>query len=175
MQQLEERITSRCGKLTLKISRYMAVIAAIVLGIMMVLTVADVCGRYFFLKPIEGTFELIGIMLVIAGCLGLGFCQLNQGNIRITIIADSLPPRGQAIVYLISYTIGAVISGMICWRGLLRAWDYIFKTLGGVTVTLKLPFWPFMFLLALGFGWLCFILLIDAYLAAKEVFRREPH
>ena len=175
MQQLEERITSRCGKVTLRTSRYMAVIAAVVLGIMMVLTVADVCGRYFFLRPVEGTFELIGIMLVIAGCLGLGFCQLNQGNIRITIFAERLPPRGQAIVYLISYAIGAVITGMICWRGLLRAWGYIFKTLGGVTVTLHLPYWPFMFLLALGFGWLCFILIIDAYLAAKEVFRRGPN
>jgi TRAP-type C4-dicarboxylate transport system permease small subunit len=153
----------------------MAVIAAVVLGIMMVLTVADVCGRYFFLKPITGTFELIGIMLVIAGCLGLGFCQLNQGNIRITIIADHLPPRGQAIVYSISYAIGAVVSGMICWRGLLRAWDYVFKTLGGVTVTLRMPFWPFMLLLALGFGWLCFILIIDTYLALKEVFRRGPN
>jgi len=172
LQQQEERITSRCGKVTLKISRVMAVIAAVVLSIMMVLSVADVCGRNFFLKPITGTFELIGIMLVIAGCMGLGFCQLNQGNIRISILADRLPSRGQAIVYLISYIIGAAVTGMICWQSGLRAWAYIFKTLGGVSVTLKMPYWPFMFILSIGFGWLCVILLIDIFITAREVFRR---
>lgn len=155
----------------LNISRVMAVIAAIVLGIMMINTVADVCGRYFFLRPIEGTFELVGIMLVIAGSLGLGYCQLNNGNIRINVLSDILPSRGQLIVYIVAYIVAAVTSGMICWQGGLRAWDYMFKTLGGTTVTLGLPYWPFMLLLAIGFGWVCLIFLIDIYLTLKEVFR----
>ena len=171
MQQQEERVLSRCSSTILKISRVMAVIAAAVLGIMMINTVADVCGRYFFLAPIEGTYELVGIMLVIAGSLGLGYCQLNKGNIRITVIFDLLPMRGQAIVYLIAYTICAVISGMICWQGALRAWEYMFKELGGTTVTLGLVFWPFMLLLSIGFGWVCIIFLIDIYLIFREVFK----
>lgn len=150
----------------------MAVIAAIVLGIMMVITVIDVCGRNFFLKPVEGTFELVGIMLVIAGCLGLGYCQLNLGNIRITVISDLLRPRGQSIIYLIAYIIAAVTAGMICWQGGLRAWDYIFKELGSIIIALNIPYWPFMMLLAIGFGWACLIFLIDIYLTAKEVFKR---
>ena len=149
----------------------MAVIAAAVLGIMMINTVADVFGRYFFLSPIEGTFELVGMMLVIAGSLGLGYCQLNEGNIRITVISDLLPYRGQSIIFLIAYIIAAVVSGMICWQGGLRAWEYIFKELGGTTVTLGLVFWPFMMLLAIGFGWVCLIFLIDIYLTARKVFR----
>lgn len=171
MQEQEERILLRCGSAILKVSRVMAVIAAAVLGIMMINTVADVCGRYFFLSPIEGTFELVGIMLVIAGSLGLGYCQLNKANIRITVLSDLLPYRGQSIVYLIAYIICAVTTGMICWQGALRAWEYIFKELGGTTVTLGLVFWPFMMLLAIGFGWVCLIFLIDIYITAKEVFR----
>jgi TRAP-type C4-dicarboxylate transport system permease small subunit len=171
LQLQEEKILLRCGKVILYVSRVMAVIAAIVLGIMMINTVADVCGRYFFLKPIEGTFELVGIMLVIAGSLGLGYCQLNNGNIRINILADLIPYRGQLIVYIIAYIIAAVTSGMICWQGGLRAWEYMFKTLGGTTVTLGLVYWPFMLLLAIGFGWVCLIFLIDVYLTIREVFR----
>lgn len=161
----------RCGKWTLKISRVMAVIAAAVLAIMMINTVADVCGRYFFTKPIEGTFELVGIMLVIAGSLGLGYCQLNQGNIRITVLSDLFRPRIQAVIFLVAYIIAAITTGMICWQSALRAWGYIFKTLGGTSVTLGLPFWPFMMLLAIGFGWVCIIFLIDIYITAKEVFK----
>ena len=174
MQIQEERILGRCGKFILKISRVMAVIAAVVLAIMMILTVVDVCGRYFFLKPIEGTYQLVGIMLVIAGCLGLGYCQLNEANIRITVLADRFSRRGQDIIYLIAYAIAAVTTGLICWQGALRAWDYIFKGRGGTIVSLNLPLWPFMMLLAIGFGWVCLIFLIDIYLTARKVFRRGP-
>ncbi len=171
MQLQEERVLLRCGKTILQISRVMSVIAAVALGIMMINTVADVCGRYFFLAPIEGTFELVGIMLVIAGSLSLGYCQLNKGHIRITVICDLLPARGQAIIFFVAYIIAGVVSGMICWQGALRAWDYIFKELGGTTVTLGLVFWPFMLLLSIGFGWLCLIFLIDIYLTFREVFK----
>ncbi len=172
MLQQEEQVLSRCGSVIRKISRVMAVIAAAVLAIMMVLTVADVCGRDFFLKPIEGTYELVGIMLVIAGCLGLGYCQLNLGNIRITVLADLFSPRGQAIIFLVAYIIAAVTTGLICWQGSIRAWEYIFKDLGGIIIRLRLPLWPFMMMMALGFGWACLIFLIDIYLTAKEVFKR---
>jgi TRAP-type C4-dicarboxylate transport system permease small subunit len=171
MQISDEKTLARNGRLLLKISRVMAVIAAVVLGIMMINTVADVCGRYFFLSPIEGTFELVGIMLVIAASLGLGYCQLNQANIRITVISDLLPPRGQAIVFLVSHIICAVIAGMICWRGWLRGWEYIFKELGGTTVTLGLPYWPFMLLLSIGFGYVGLIFVLDIYNSFREVFK----
>lgn len=172
MQEQEERVLLRCGKPIMKVSRIMAVIAAVVLGIMMILTVADVCGRNFFLRPIEGTYELVGIMLVIAASLGIGYCQLNLGNIRITVISDVLPPRGQNIILLVAYIIAAVCCGMICWQSGIRAWDYIFKQFGGMIVTLRVPLWPFMMLLAVGFGWACLIFLFDIYLTGKEVFKR---
>ena len=111
-------------------------------------------------------------MLVIAGCLGLGYCQLNLGNIRITVLSDILPPRGQAIIFLIAYIIAAVGTGMIAWQGGIRAWEYIFKDLGGIIIRLRLPLWPFMMTLAVGFAWACMIFCIDIYLTAKEVFKR---
>ena len=172
MQLQEERVLLRCGRFILRVSRGMAVIAAIVLAVMMILTVADVCGRNFFLKPIEGTVELVGIMLVVAGCLGLGYCQLNEGNIRITIISDRFSQRGQDIIFLFAYIIGAVVTGLICIKGGERAWEYIFKDFGGTIVRLHLPYWPFMMLLAVGFGWACLIFVIDIYIRVRRVFSR---
>jgi TRAP-type C4-dicarboxylate transport system permease small subunit len=171
MQQIDEKTLLRGRKPILWISRVMAVIAAAVLGIMMLSTVADVCGRYFFLAPIEGTYELVGIMLIIAACFGLGYCQLNKANIKITVLSDLLPPRIQSIVYLISYIIGAVVSGIICWQGWLRMYEYMFMGIGSTTSTLNLPLWPFMLSLSVGFGWVCIIFLIDVYFSFVEVFR----
>jgi TRAP-type C4-dicarboxylate transport system permease small subunit len=171
MQELEERVLLRCGKPILRVSRIMGVIAAAVLGVMMVITVADVCGRYFFLKPIEGTFEIVGIFLVIAASLSLGYCQLNLANIRITVLSDLFSQRTQSIIFLVAYIIAAVVSAMISWQGGLRAWEYMFKELGATTVTLGLPFWPFMLLLTIGFAWVCIIFLIDIYFTFREVFK----
>jgi TRAP-type C4-dicarboxylate transport system permease small subunit len=171
MQIQEKRVLLRQGSVILRVSSIMSAIAAIVLGFMMVNTVGDVVGRYFFLKPIEGTFELVGICLVIAASLGLGFCQLNKANIRISVISDLFKSRGQSIIYLIAYVICAMASGGICWQGWLRGWEYIFKELGGTTVTLGLPYWPFMLLLSIGFGWVTLIFLIDIYISFVEVFK----
>jgi TRAP-type C4-dicarboxylate transport system permease small subunit len=171
MLQLDEKTLSRHSRAVLWISRVMAVISAVVLGIMMVNTVADVCGRYFFTSPIDGTYELVGIMLIIAACFGLGYCQLNKANIRITVLSDLLPPRGQSIVNLISYIICAIGSGVICWQGWLRMYEYMFKGIGSTSATLNLPLWPFMLALSVGFGWVCLIFLIDVYLSFLEVFK----
>ena len=58
MQVQAEKILARGGKVILKISRAMAIIAAVVLAFMMILTVIDVCGREFFLKPVQKFFFL---------------------------------------------------------------------------------------------------------------------
>ena len=47
------------------VSKYMAIVAAVVLGVMMLLTTADVTGRYFFNAPINGTWEIVGLLLIL--------------------------------------------------------------------------------------------------------------
>ena len=171
MFEQEERVLLRMGRSIMKASRVMGGCAAIVLGIMMINVTADVIGRKFFLEPIQGTPELVAMMLIIAASLTLGYCQLNKANIRISLFFDLFPQRAQSILYFFAYLICAFVCGMICWRGALRGWEYIFKGEAGETVTLGMPYWPFMLLLALGFGWACIIFLIDVYFSFVEVFR----
>ena len=155
-----------------KVSIVLAAIAAASLGAMMFLSVADVCGRYFFLHPINGAAELVGVLLVIASSLGLGWCQLIKGNIRITLISDRLTPRGQTILYILAYIVCIAASVILCWQGVLLARDHMFKQFGGVTTILAMPFWPFMLVMAIGFGWAAVIFLIDIFNSFVEVFRR---
>jgi TRAP-type C4-dicarboxylate transport system permease small subunit len=162
---------TRCNLVILWISRIMAAIAAITLGVMMMITVIDVCGRYFFLAPLKGAFELIGIFLVVAGAFGMGYCQLQDGNIRINVIFDRFPLKGRIILDIIAYVICLVALILICWQGTLRMYDYMFKELGSVTETLSLPFWPFMFAMAFGFGWAAVIFFIDLIKSFIEVFK----
>jgi TRAP-type C4-dicarboxylate transport system permease small subunit len=163
-------ILARFNLVVLWISRVMAAVAALTLGVMMMVTVIDVTGRYFFLSPLTGAFELIGILLVVAGAFGMGYCQLYDGNIRINVIFDRFPPLGRAILNIVAYIICIAAVGMICWQGSLRMYEYIFRELGGVTETLAMPFWPFMLAMAVGFGWAGVIFVIDLIKTIVEVF-----
>src|SRR4030042_391852 len=79
-------------------NRVMVYIAAFALTGMMLLTVADVVGRYFFNRPIRGAYELVGFLLVWAGSWGMGYCQIKRGHIRVDFIMQRLSQKNQAIM-----------------------------------------------------------------------------
>jgi len=163
---------SSFNQVLVRISQIMAACGAVALGIMMFITVIDVSGRNFFFRPLEGSFELIGILLVIAGSWGMGYCQLKNTNIRINIISDRFPPRGKAILWVVAYAIGVIATGAIAWRVFLRTHEYTLSQLGSVTDTLSIPIWPFTLLMGIGFTWVCFIYLVNLYQSIIEVFKR---
>ena len=154
------------------ITKMMAVVSSFALAAMMAITVIDVVGRYFFLSPLKGAFEMAGILLVIAASWGMGYCQFLKGHIRIDILFIHLSPRIQAVFNTIAYLIGIAAVGIITWQTLLRMYDYMYRELGGTTETLGMPFWPFLLMMAIGFGWFCVILLIDLYRSLLKVFKR---
>ena len=154
------------------ISRIMAATGAFTLGVMMLITVIDVFGRFFFSRPLEGAFELVGILLVIAGSWGMGYCQLLKGNVRINILANYFPKIMQGVVMLVAYAIAITMTAIITWETLQRTYAYYHKTLGAVTETLSMPYWPFMFALAMGLGWTCIVFIIDFIRTAVEVIKR---
>ena len=170
--KVEQQSSPLSNKVIKWVSAVMAAIGAATLAVMMLLSVADVIGRKFFLKPIEGTAELVGIMLVIAASMGLGYCALIKGHIRIGVLFDRFPPRWQAIVDVFAYLICIAASVIIIWQGSIRMYDYMFKELGGVTDIVAIPYWPFMLLMVIGFSWLTIILLVYLYLSVKEAIKR---
>ena len=68
------KISSRTESGVHSTNRVMAYVAAVALVGMMILTVADVFGRYVLNNPIKGTWELVGFLLVAAGGWGMGYC-----------------------------------------------------------------------------------------------------
>ena len=106
------------------VSKGMGVIAAIVLAFMMVLTVADVIGRYFFSHPIKGTWELVGLLLVCAGTWGLAYCQMERGHISITIMEGFFSRRVRAAMSALACLIGLGGFSFVSWQTFLLAKKY---------------------------------------------------
>jgi TRAP-type transport system small permease protein len=171
-QQKEQGAILQYNVVVVWISRIMAAIAAIVLGAMMMIAVVDVCGRFFFNKPIEGSFELGGILLVTAGTWGMGYCQLQKSNIRIDVITSRFPKRMQTGANIFAYIFCITASGVTAWRTSLMTHEYMFAQLGNLTSTLRIPYWPFMLTLAMGFAWLTVIFIYELIKSINEVCKR---
>lgn len=155
-----------------RVSKVTAIIAAVVLAIMMLLTVGDVVGRYFFNNPIKGSWEIIGLLLVCAGTWGLGYCQVQKGHISITVLIHRFSRRVQAIIRSVTYLIGLVGFSLLCWRVFLMTIRYLTTMKGYVTDTLEIPYPPFMLMLSIGAGIMALILIVDLVRSLAEAVRK---
>ena len=166
------KFSARTDAVLQKVSKVAAIVAAIVLAIMMLLTVADVIGRYFFLSPIKGTWEIVGLLLVCAGTWGLGYCQMQKGHISITVLLQRFSRRIQAVIRSLTYLIGLAAFSLICWRMFLMTVRYLTTMKSYVTDTLEIPYPPFMLMLSIGAGIMALVLIVDLVRSLAEVARK---
>ncbi len=169
-QQVQQ--LSRFKSTIMRISKGGVVVSCFMLAVMMFISTADVLGRYFFLHPIDGTWEIVSMAFVVCGSFAIGYTQLIKGHIAINIFSDRLSPKARNILFIFSYLVATVASALITWQTWLRTVVYFHKTLGGETVTLGMPIWPFMLILTMGFFWIAVIFIIDIYDCFVEVLKR---
>lgn len=153
-------------------NKIMAYVASVALFGMMMITVADVCGRYIFNKPIKGTWELVGFMLVAAGSWGLGYCQVKKGHIRVDFILQRFPEKVREIITTLANFLGFAAFTLLCWRCVVYTQYYLSITRGNATDTLHIPIFPFVLILAIGTGMLALVLLFDFMHSLTKVRRK---
>jgi len=145
------------------LSRFLLYIGCGMLLLLTLLTTADVVGRYFFNKPVNGAFELIGLFLVCIFALGIGYGQQQKVHARVTILYRHTSDKTQSVIDIISYIIGIACGSIICWRLVILGKLYIQRGHGGLSEVLGIPIAPFMILLGLGIGFFVLILFIDIH------------
>jgi TRAP-type C4-dicarboxylate transport system permease small subunit len=134
-------------------------IAAAFLFILMLFVCSDVILRYFFHKPILGSFELTEVMMAILVGLSLAYCALQKGHVRVDLVVSMLPERAQAIMNSIAHFAFLGLFVLITWRIIPRAMQM--KEVDQVTLILRIPVFPFVLVVAAGTAVLCLVLLKD--------------
>ena len=152
----------------IRASRVLLYAGCALLTIMMLLTTGDVLGRYFFNSPIEGTYELVGLFLVLVLAAGLAHCQLEKGNVRVKIIYEKQSEKTRNALDILAWVIGGICSLLICWQLIKIGIEYMQRVHGGLTETLTIPFAPFYIIQGLGFAFLTFIFILDVYAIATK-------
>ena len=144
-------------KIIESISQAVNTVATGVLAAMVALTAADVFLRYAFRRPILGTTELTEFGVLVLGFLGLAWCAVKGGHLKVDLVMSRFSPRLQAIVNSFTYLAGLVVCIIIAWRSFLEAMEL--KRLNLVSDHLEVPHFPFYLVLALGVALLCLVML----------------
>jgi TRAP-type C4-dicarboxylate transport system permease small subunit len=144
---------------SLLLARRLDIIAAIAIFVMMALTCVDVFLRYFFRKPIPGTYEIVSFLGAVAVSFAMAYTLAEKGHVAVTLIVQLFPKRLQGIVETTISVFGIILFALIAWQSILYGIDC--QRAGEVSLTLQLPFYPIIYGVALGAGVICLVLFID--------------
>lgn len=135
-------------------TNYLTMIAIVIL---MLLTVAEVLLRTTINQPILGVTELSEMMMAVL-LLGMAWCALEGKNIKVDVVMDKFPLFIQRVVDTLTLLASLVICAIIAWRGYSAS---LFSKQFGVTYSLlKVPQFPFYWVLAFSFIVLCLAILV---------------
>lgn len=148
-------------------SRYIDFLAGLILFGVAGLVAANILMRTLFNRPIVGTYELVGYLTAAAIGLALAHCAVQNSHIAVGFLADRLPERIQRLIGFFIDLPSTVFLSLAAWH--LSRYAAVIAASGRVSPTIQIPFYPFIYLVALGFA----VLAIVTALKAIDAFLRE--
>ena len=163
-----------------RIAKAFYIVAGAAIVVMMLLTVFDVAMRlcvtlnqshgWVFLghfKPIAGTYELVGFLGSMAVAFAMAHTSIKKGHVSVSLIVRLLPPRLQAAIRGMTGMGALIFFALIVWQSMVYA-NHLIDS-GEVSLTLQLPFYPFVWGIGLGAFAVCLVLLVDLFRNAAKV------
>jgi len=144
-------------------------IAGAAIVTMMLITCADVVLRYFR-KPIPGTYELVCFLGAVAVAFAMAHTSVERGHVAVSLVVRYFPRRVQGFIDAVTSIFGLVLFALIAWYSLQYAGDL--RATGEVSLTLELPFYPFVFGVGFSAIAVCLVLLTDLYNSLVKVFSK---
>ena len=153
-----QTILTKYKTIITKIAHLCGILGAISLVLLSLLTVGDVCLRFFFNSPIVGSYELTEYLLIPIVFFALPWATKEKANVRVDLIVGRIRKNRRAIIYGISCVLSIIVTSVFAWFTVPQAF-YIYDVYIHSEM-LKIPAYPFYFLTALCF-FLLFFILID--------------
>lgn len=141
--------------------RGLAIFAGIAILAMMLLTCADVFLRYVFNAPIEGSFDVTQMLMVVIVFFALAYCGWTGGHVVVDLLREVLPPRLLVALSVLVNAIGFVVMVTITWQALVTASD--FMRTGETPMTVLIPKYPFVIVTAFGASIYAVVLLYKTF------------
>lgn len=148
------RRSNKVVRATDAVSTAAAYVAGVVLILLMLLTAADVAGRYFFNSPISGVFDLTHFAVSIMVYLGLAYCATRGAHVVIELLYDKLPEAARGPLDRITNLAGCLLFAVIGWRTAVLSLEV--REMGEASQMMEIPLFPLYCVVAFGsvlFAW----------------------
>lgn len=124
---------------------------------LMLLTCADVAGRYFFNSPVWGAFELTEMMLAALIFAGLPLVSLRDDHVTVDLFDPVTPDWLFRIQHIVACVVGVLCTAYLAYRLWIRGGNMI--AAGETTAQLKITL-----------GWLTYSMSVLMALTAVALF-----
>ncbi len=121
------------------VSRLLNIIAGIAVTVMMLLTVTDVLLRAGG-HPIIGTYEIVSLLLALVIGFGIPQVSLDRGHVYMDFLLEKLSKRGRKVMNTIT-RLFCIIFFLPLGYNLFNV-GARFHASGEVSATVKIPFYP---------------------------------
>jgi TRAP-type C4-dicarboxylate transport system permease small subunit len=139
----------------------LAFCAGAVLVALMLVTVVDVVGRYFFNAPLAGVLDLTQIAVVAMVYLGMAWATWCGAHASISVLYDRLPePVARMLTRLIN-ACSAALFFVIAWRSAVAGIQI--REFGQSSQLLLLPLYPLYWVVVVGCTVTALIFLVQTF------------
>jgi TRAP-type C4-dicarboxylate transport system permease small subunit len=150
--------------IAMKVTRWLTVVAAVCIGLLMVVNFFDIIGSKFFATSVPGALDISEELMVCLTLLPISYIALERGHIRITLLEDRLPPVVKYLLGILQYLVATLITGFIT----VRVFVQLQKTIRIMNLKegIDLPIWPGNLAVTISFA---ILTLVWALLLAKTI------
>lgn len=114
--------------------------ASLLLLAMMAVTFADVVGRYFLGRSLDGAYELTEVLLGLVVFAGLPIVTWRREHVTVDLLTMRLPDRPRGLLARVAGVATALVLALLAWRLGVTARDL--SAYGDATVFLGIPLGP---------------------------------
>lgn len=136
---------------------------------MLLIVFSNILGRMIW-KPIYGTYDYVSFISAILVAFAIAYCALQKGHIQVELLVARFPERVQGIVGSITGFLSLGIFSLITWQCVVFAKDM--RRTGELTMTMQIPFYPYIYAIAFGCGLLCLVILVDIIKSLVQAVKR---
>lgn len=147
------------------LTQVQTLIAGTFLVSMVLLTSANIVGRQAG-TPISGTFEAMGFLGAVVFGLSLAFSHSKKEHLYVSILFDNFPKKVQKAARFVS-NIGSIVLFSSLGVQLVRN-GFNLRRVNEVSETLRVPYYPVVFILAFGVAVLVLLLVYELFAFSGE-------
>jgi TRAP-type C4-dicarboxylate transport system permease small subunit len=112
-----------------------------------------------FQVPVSGTYEVVSFLGAIVTAGALGYTQKRKDHIVVDILSEKFPVAVKRILDRVSYLLILVFFSIVSWQTFVYGRRLMVTR--ETSETLKIAYYPFVFLVGLGFAVLALTCLLD--------------